>query len=75
MMNGISMHDMFLRCGRAKIPVNLHLNVTEGIPVLRSSTSLVSKSSPCPTSKRLGIHGHFRGKMGLRDALKHGEIM
>lgn len=50
---------------RHNIPIGLHANLSEGIPVcqsLQQSSTLINQ------------HGFFHGKMGFRQALKRGEV-
>jgi len=67
---------MMRRSSLLGLPLNLHLNLTEGNPTLRAhlSNSLVeqvTEDSSCFNMHRC----HFRGKMGFRDSLTRGEVL
>ncbi|KAL6113886.1 ydjc [Pungitius sinensis] len=47
---------------RHSIPIGLHANLSEGIPVCQQASTLTNQ------------HGFFRGKMGFRQALERGQL-
>jgi len=61
---GVNMFSI-LMIGSYDIPIGLHANLSEGVPVcaaLRRSSSL------------LNLRGVLRGKAGFREALKAGQL-
>uniref|UniRef100_G3NN14 Carbohydrate deacetylase n=2 Tax=Gasterosteus aculeatus TaxID=69293 RepID=G3NN14_GASAC len=47
---------------RHGIPIGLHANLSEGVPVCQQASTLTNQ------------HGFFRGKMGFRQALERGQL-
>lgn len=65
LVNGASAHEAVALAKAANLPIGLHLNLTEGVPISRvaSITSLVDARG-----------GRFLGKMGLRAAISAGTV-
>ncbi|XP_072443918.1 carbohydrate deacetylase [Chiloscyllium punctatum] len=65
LVNGTAAKEAATSTTRNKVPLGLHANLSEGLPVcdqLRMGSSLVNKD------------GFFHGKMGIREVLKSGHI-
>uniref|UniRef100_H3AXC0 Carbohydrate deacetylase n=1 Tax=Latimeria chalumnae TaxID=7897 RepID=H3AXC0_LATCH len=65
LVNGYAARDAAELAKRHRIPIGLHANLSEGLPVceeLRKNSSLLNKE------------GFFHGKMGFRTALRRGLI-
>ncbi|XP_078277425.1 carbohydrate deacetylase isoform X1 [Rhinoraja longicauda] len=65
LVNGSAAKEAAAMATRNKVPLGLHANLSEGLPVceqLRMGSSLVNKD------------GFFHGKMGIREVLKSGLI-
>ncbi|XP_069788754.1 carbohydrate deacetylase [Narcine bancroftii] len=65
LVNGTAAKEAAAMATRKKVPLGLHANLSEGLPVseqLRIGSSLVNKD------------GFFHGKMGIREVLKSGFI-
>uniref|UniRef100_UPI00398EFED9 carbohydrate deacetylase n=1 Tax=Pristiophorus japonicus TaxID=55135 RepID=UPI00398EFED9 len=65
LVNGTAAKEAATLATRNKVPLGLHANLSEGLPVceqLRMGSSLVNKD------------GFFHGKMGIREVLKSGHI-
>jgi len=63
LVNSSQVADAFERALQLKIPIGLHLNLTEGVPIANASkiSSLLDK-------------GEFLGKFGLRHACEQGTV-
>ena len=64
MVNGVSAREALVLADAAGLPVGIHINVTEGKPVLDIKN----------VKSLLTADGVFRGKMGFRAALTRGAI-
>lgn len=62
LVNGSSALDAIRLAEENAIPLGLHLNLTEGLPIRKAKNTLTDKS------------GFLRGKMGFREALENGQI-
>ncbi|XP_062930213.1 carbohydrate deacetylase isoform X1 [Mobula hypostoma] len=65
LVNGSAAKEAAAMATRNRLPLGLHANLSEGLPVceqLRMGSSLVNKD------------GFFHGKMGIREVLKSGHI-
>ncbi|XP_070571847.1 carbohydrate deacetylase-like [Ptychodera flava] len=67
MINAVYMNDAVVLAKKHSLPLGLHLNLTEGLPV---SQELINKES----SSLLTSDGYFHGKYGFRESLKKGLI-
>jgi hypothetical protein len=63
LVNGANARTALARAHAAGLPVGLHLNFTEGVPLTVPSTSLLAPGARC-----------MRGKFGFRKALAAGEV-
>ncbi|XP_063820857.1 carbohydrate deacetylase [Pseudophryne corroboree] len=63
LVNGSSAASAADLARRYNIPIGLHANLSEGVPVCREL---------CQSSTLLNAHGVFHGKMGIRKALAQG---
>lgn len=73
LVNGATAASALARAAAARVPVNLHLNLTEGTPV--ADPALVSTLLLPPAAAGGGPAAPLmRGKMGLRDALAGGAV-
>ena len=66
MVNGASAEQAIVRSVMLKMPVGVHLNVTEGTPISPADKVKSLLQPPEGTS--------FRGKHGFRAALRAGEV-
>lgn len=62
LVNAFKASEAVLLSRQCGIPLGLHVNLTEGIPVKMKCSSLTSEN------------GFFKGKFGFREALKRGEV-
>ncbi|KAF0033338.1 carbohydrate deacetylase [Scophthalmus maximus] len=62
LVNGASAKEAAELAQRHNIPIGLHANLSEGVPVSQQASTLINQ------------RGFFHGKMGFRQALKGGQL-
>ena len=64
LVNGATAEDMAIRAKDYGLPLGLHINLTEGLPLCADAPSLCAENES----------GCMRGKHGFREALSRGDI-